>query len=57
MGHNIIGRVVLVIPKLGYILYHIRANLAAIVLATLGLAPILLYAERAYKSIPAKGNS
>jgi len=43
---EIIGKAVIMIPKIGYILYHVRANLAAIALTTLGLGFILIYKEK-----------
>jgi len=46
---EIMGKAVIVIPKLGYILYHIRANLVTIALTTLGLGFILIYKEQSDK--------
>jgi len=40
---EVIGKAVLVLPKLGYILYSIKANLASITLTTLGLGLIFIY--------------
>jgi len=51
---EIMGKAVIVIPKLGYILYHIRANLAAIALTTLGLGFILIYKEKNNKEYASK---
>lgn len=42
---EILGKVVLIIPKLGYLFYYIKVNLAAIALIILGLGLILIYLE------------
>jgi len=51
---EIMGKAVILIPKLGYVLYHIRANLAAIALTTLGLGFILIYKEKSDKEYASK---
>jgi len=43
---EIIGKAVITIPKIGYILYHVRANLSGIALTTIGLGFILIYKEK-----------
>jgi len=51
---EIVGKAVVVLPKLGYVLYYIRANLAAIALTSLGLGFIFIYKEQGDKESTSK---